>query len=347
MTIATAPVADFLHMTTSTEPLSDDILQQASAWLVKISSDESTQQDQDDFQRWLAQDPMHQLAVQQMQQVIERLQQIKTPQDHGASRRILQQALQHKPQFKFKPNFPLLSLIIFSALSLWIATAILPIQFWLADHQNCYNQWQKQQMTDHSQIQSAGRTAYNLTFNHKQRQVNLLEGNILVDVHKDPQRPFVIQTAYAQIQALGTRFIVNQTDHETVVTMLESKVSVQTQQGQYIVAAGQQLKISANGQIQQKDISTDSIEHAWQKRSLIVENMPLAQVLNILESYGQTKILYQDDQIQHLKVTAILPLDHQAQAFNLLEESLGIKIQHYIPFINIVKVPAAARTNPE
>lgn len=317
-------------------PSSDDfecLLEQASEWLVKMTSDTCTEQDQLAFKQWQQQSPQHQAAAQRIQTMIDRLQQLQQPQDHSVTRTIIENALTEQPKFKFKPDMPILILACCSIFVILMAGYLLPLNYWTAENTNKYNSWRNETLIDQSEIRISGHSAYNLHFDQKQRVVELLQGNILVDVAKDAKRPFIIQTENGSIKALGTKFMVHKTDRYTILTMLESKVEVKTKSNTAIVVAGQQAVIDQLGSIVLKPISTRIMETAWYKHSLAVEEMPLDQVLEILDSYQQGKLYYNKDQIKQLKVTAILPLNEENKAFYLLQDSLPIRVSHPIPYV--------------
>lgn len=313
----------------------EKLLEEASEWLVKLSNENSTLQQRQDFEYWVQQSPQHQAAVQRIQSMINRLEQLKQSQDKTASRHIIQNALQDQPKFKFQPHLPFMFTIL-SILMGIIVYHVLPIYHWMADEKNSYQEWHETTLNDGSGIKISGHSAYNIRFDKQLRIVELLNGNIMVNVAKDTQRPFIVKTEYASIKALGTRFMIHQSSEQTILTMLESRVEVKTSTQTLMVVAGQQVVINKTGDISTKEISSALIESAWKHHSLAIEEMPLNQVLDILESYHLGQVWYQKDAIDHFKVTAVLPLDDQQKAFNLLQDSLPIQVNQPLPYVTIV-----------
>lgn len=317
---------------------SDVLVEQAAAWLVKISSGNCSAEQQQEFLKWQQQSPAHQKAVERMQGMISQLQQLQ--QEHHPQHQIIEQAIHEQDDLNHKLNIS--SLILIFALSTLLlgllSWQVFPVNHWLADTSNRYDQWSTQTLMDHSQISISGHTAYNIKYDHDQRTIQLLEGNILVDVAKDASRPFVVKTEFASITALGTRFIVQHYDEQTILTMLESRVAVQPHSSsqQYVIEAGQQVVIDSTGIHHPQTISPAMLEQAWQKHSIVIDQMPLDQVLDILQSYQKGKIYYHRDELKALRVTAILPLDQNA--FTLLQDSLPIEIKQPLPYITQVKL---------
>ncbi|AOA57920.1 FecR family protein [Acinetobacter larvae] len=347
--------------TTATESphaIADEVIEQAAAWLVEISSDDCDAEQYAAFLRWQDADPSHAQAIRSMQVMIdqlEHLQQLQQTQyptphipsavaestdSHFAQSEIVEHAIQEQQQLekKFSYRSALSMFCILGILTVLFSWQFLPVNYWLADQRSHYQQWSEQQLLDQSHIKISGESAYNIHFDPTQRRIELLSGNIMVDVAKDPQRPFTVSTTYADIQALGTRFMVQHSAEQSILTMLESKVVVHSKQtGQtQIIQAGQQVMIDGNGIHAIQAISPALYQQAWQQHRLIVDQMPLSQVLDILQSYQQDKIYYRAADLHGLHVTAILPLDDPQQAYTLLQDSLPIQIRQPLPYIRYV-----------
>ncbi|KAA8734495.1 DUF4880 domain-containing protein [Acinetobacter qingfengensis] len=309
-------------------PLSDtELMEQVALWLLKMQSIDCTAQDRQEFLDWQQQNPRHVEMVKQMQSTFQPFEQFK---QHTISHQIIEQAVeQTQPDHLFKKSHKILSIIficIFTAvMGYWANT-----QYWFADTKNRYNSWNEQVLPDDSEIKISGHTAYNIKFNQQQRVIELLDGNILVDVAKDAQRPFIIDTEFAQIKALGTRFIVQHHGQATILTMLHSSTEVTTtlingQQQIVKVDAGQQIIIDLQGIHPVQKISIQQAETAWQQHMLAIDLMPLDQVLAILQSYDDRTFKYDAQALNHIEVTAMLPLD--GRGLVLLENSLPITVE--------------------
>jgi ferric-dicitrate binding protein FerR (iron transport regulator) len=57
------------------------------------------------------------------------------------------------------------------------------------------------------------------------RDIELLSGQALFDVAKDPGRPFVVRSGGTEVRAVGTQFDVYKKHHGVVVTVIEGRVS--------------------------------------------------------------------------------------------------------------------------
>jgi transmembrane sensor len=308
---------------------SQELLEDAATWLVIMSSDECTEEERKAFWQWQQQDPRHAQIVEQLQATLGQFTQLQD-QHHKHNQVILEQTLES--QGDEASIWRLRSILFFvtsAVLMAVVAWQILPVQYWVADHQNSYQQWTEQRLSDYSQIKTSGKTAYDVDFDQQQRLISLYQGNILVDVGKDAKRPFVVHTEYAKITALGTRFIVRQYGEQTILTMLSSKtqvVALAQPATHYTLQAGQQMIINAEGVQSVTTIPAALIEQAWQQRVLVVQNMPLDQLLKILQNYQSETLLYDAQRLHAIAVNATLPLD--GSALVLLENSLPIGLEH-------------------
>lgn len=311
--------------------LPEEILEQAALWLVTLADEEATDEDIQTFKQWQQQDIRHVEAVTEMQQTMglfHRAQQ--TSHTHIASQ-IIEQVLtdaqleeQNKSWSQPRNLLLLAGMAILLALLSW---QILPTDYWLADSRNDSQDWSEQVLSDQSQIHMSGKTAYNVKYNADQRIIELLQGNILVDVAKDANRPFIVQTRFAKIKALGTRFIIHHSDQRTTLIMLHSATEVapvEINQHAVIVKAGQQVSIDEHGVSSALPIQPSLLDEAWQQHALVVDKMPLGQVLDILQSYQSRNLHYRAEDLQHIQVSAILPLNDSA--LTLLQQSLDIRI---------------------
>ncbi|AOA57745.1 FecR family protein [Acinetobacter larvae] len=300
------------------------IMQQAALWLVKMSSDDRTDADQEAFEQWLQQNPKHLKQLQALEKTLGNFYQLKQQNTPQAISNTLEQS--------FLWNGRSALLILFSTLMiLAMSWKVLPTQQWFADTKTTYDQWQEQLLSDHSEIKISGTTAYDIRFNQQQRLIDLYRGNILVDVAKDAQRPFIVKTKNAKITALGTRFIIHHYDDVTILTMLESKTKVELlgenrdKHPAITVAAGQQLILNKQGVIAQTNVPTTLFEEAWQQHMLVVQDMPLSHVLGILKTYSSMGITFEAESLQDVKVSATLPLNDDG--IDLLSKSFNLKVE--------------------
>jgi transmembrane sensor len=81
-------------------------------------------------------------------------------------------------------------------------------------------------LSDGSTVELNSRSRIRVRFSEHEREVDLLEGQVLFHVAKDRTRPFVVHSGKARVQAVGTQFDMYRKQNGTVVTVLEGRVAV-------------------------------------------------------------------------------------------------------------------------
>lgn len=308
------------------------IAEQAAEWVVKLSTEQCSADDLQALAQWKQQSPQHLQAFEQLEKLIQGVQSL---QQHNIDSQhpIMQDKVLGKKR-KLPPHFSAFVMVLLFAGLLYA----LPWQFWTADVKNPVQAWQQQVLEDSTTIQASGKTIYNIQYSGQQRTIALLQGNILVDVAKDAHRPFVVKTGQGEIQALGTRFIVQHHDDLTIVSMLESKTKVDMgkENPSIVLKTGQTLYLD-HGVVKVDENSPQALLQAWESKKLVVNNMPLDQILQILASYQTSYYMYSKENLQHFRVTAVLPLDQPEVALQLLSEHVGLDISNYSQYVTSIE----------
>jgi transmembrane sensor len=81
-------------------------------------------------------------------------------------------------------------------------------------------------LNDGSTVELNSRSRVRVRFSEAERDIDLIEGQALFHVAKNPQRSFVVSADGTQIRAVGTQFDVYRKSSGTVVTVVEGKVAV-------------------------------------------------------------------------------------------------------------------------
>lgn len=176
-------------------------------------------------------------------------------------------------------------------------------------------------------------------FDSTQRLLALRSGELLVDVAKDPSRPFVVETEHGRIRALGTKFLVQHNDDSTRLVMLHSQVEVVTASGaRQVVEAGESLLFNDHGILSLQ--RSNGHESAWMQGRLEVRDRPLSEVIDSLRRYHRG-IVHVSAEVADLRLSGLYPLDDSDRTLQLLERSLPIRILWHNPYwISIEPCPS-------
>ena len=313
------------------------IVRQAAEWLVALS-DDASEALQAEFQAWQEADPRHAAAVARMRTLVGEVMQL---QQTGAVGRAALNASFVRPRRKqgVRRAAAGAALALVLGVSCLLGMQAYPPALLLADLRAGTGEWQQHRLADNSQLTLNSGSAVNLHFGKRERRIELLRGEVLVEVAPDPNRPFLVETEHGRIRALGTRFIVRREDGQTRLYMLESRTAVQSDRerraglaAQQVVAEGQGIAIHAMGLGTLEDVDARGLEQAWQRHQLIAHERPLGEVLDELSRHRPGRILVADE-VRNLRVSAVLPLDDTTRALALLESGLSIQVSSVTPWL--------------
>ena len=362
------------------------IAEQAAHWIVQLSSDCQVERSsaRQDFARWKNADPRHAYIAQRMEELLSRVQSIG--QQHSQSIKPMQATLQAVAKLDATPKMPrkrasslrraasTLAIVCMLVLPSCLLVRSAPdeamdyFRYLAADISTPTGQWHTSVLADGSRITLSSASAINVHYSAGERVISLVRGEILVDVAKDAQRPFIVATPQGRMRALGTRFVVSRKGDVTSLSMLESRVQVLTanqiadqnsQHSQHSqgghdngmqVQAGQRTHITANATSKLEKFDPHSIEDAWQSHQLVVQDQSLPDVLDTLERYRPGSIFYDSEKLGDIRVSAVLPLEDTTQALQLLVNSFpALRVRTLTPYLVRVDVAPdlAAREAPQ
>jgi transmembrane sensor len=190
-------------------------------------------------------------------------------------------------------------------------------------------------LEDGSRILLDRRSRLRVSFTAAARDVELLDGQAHFEVAKDTHRPFRVRTSSAEVVAVGTMFDVATQQARTTVTLIEGRVNVRTISGiaqaepkVEALAPGQQLGIASDGQFLDKRAVKIENVTAWQRGTIILDDMPLPDALTAMNRYSMTQIVIRGPALQSRRVSGVFRIgDVETEAialeryFNLRETS--------------------------
>lgn len=321
---------------------------QAAEWLVRLSSDDDTEDRrtiEHEFERWKQHDPLHAEAASALEALIGQVKQVGAGDSalSGPARRALEHSFENigRRRERLRRNVRMAVLCLLLSIPVWLLFRAYPAAILLADVSTPAGQWQQQKLADGTLLALDGSTAVDIELSGGRRIVRLLQGRIWVDVAPDPDRPFVVVTPFGDMQALGTRFIVSLTPEAAQLTMLESRVSIQPADRVEIrvLEAGQQIAVTAAGYGPQQRIDIATTEQAWHDHQLIVQDRPLPEVLAELGRHRRGYLLFDTQALARYRVSAVLPLDRPEQALQLLQRSFpALRLRSMTPYLTWVGV---------
>jgi transmembrane sensor len=178
-------------------------------------------------------------------------------------------------------------------------------------------------------------------FTRSQRRVEVLSGQAHFAVAKDATRPFVVSAGGGETLAVGTEFDVYQRANETVVTLIEGRVTVTSPQGGSTaiqLAAGEQVSYSKHGTAQRTaDLQRAS---AWRARKLDFSDTPLSEAISEANRYSNLKIELRGTELADARISGVFEAGRNDAVAEGVRAYFGLRLERFGDDL-IVLSPAA------
>ncbi|TGE01152.1 FecR family protein [Methylobacterium nonmethylotrophicum] len=305
----------------------DPVDEAAAGWVVRLASSDATEADRAAFDAWLAADPVHAASYAEMEALWRRLghlpEPLPGPSPEARTRRI--------------PKGPA-GLAAILVLGATLADQSGLADRWRADLWSRTGEVAHATLADGSRVDLNTGTALALRFTGTERRVQLLRGEAVFDVAREPGRPFIVEGGGLEVRALGTVFVVRADGAGRPVGVAEGRVEV--------TAAGRQLRVSAGEAIAREDGAVPTIVKAdvgrataWRDGRLVVSGERLSDVLAEFARYRRGRIVLLDARAGERRVTGAFDLRNTDDALAAVASALGLRVTHVTPLLVLVGSP--------
>lgn len=285
---------------------------EALEWFVLMKDEQASDQQRRAFGDWLAADPAHAAAYDRASALWDRFDIVKPEYDR------LRQSGRIGRRGVLIGGLALLA----AAPALYALTR--PGAF--ADYTTGVAERLAFTLPDGSMVELGSYSALSLDFTPRRRRLLLHRGQAFFRVAPVPNRPFTVEAETGAIQALGTEFDVKLAADRVVVTVIEHAVEVQAARSAPVVLeAGWQISYGGDGIAPPQRVDL-AVTQAWRQDRIIVEDVPLRQVLRELERYRRGRILLMDGAIADIPVTAVFDTRHTDNALHIISETLPVQV---------------------
>lgn len=287
---------------TTTRDSSADIDATAAAWAARVDRGPLSEEDQAALEAWAAQDPRRAGAYAKALAVNAHLDRAAalgadfSPAAHPAARAADRRRLLATGGVLAAAS--VVGAVGFGALSLKgrVATAKGDIR--------------RAPLADGSAVTLNTDTAIRAAFDGKIRRVDLLRGEALFDVAKDPTRPFVVVAGDVRVRAVGTSFTVRtRADGRVGVIVREGVVEVwRGPDGKPIrLAAEHAVQVTRAGPVTSVAISAAAVDRvlAWRQGQIDLNGMTLGQAAEEFARYSDHRVVIDDPAVAQLKMTGL------------------------------------------
>ena len=198
-------------------------------------------------------------------------------------------------------------------------------------------------LSDGSTLELNTDTEVRIRMTDDAREVDLLRGEVLVDVAKDPARPFRVLSDGVVAQAIGTRFNVYRRGDDTVVTVIEGRVAVnqspavpapQTSAAGAIatiepveLTAGLRVAIPTNAVQVVPEPANIAKATAWTERRLMFDDEPLSAIVAEFNRYNRSRLIIADTELSNRRLSGVFDANDPDEFVALISSLEQIEVQ--------------------
>ncbi len=193
-------------------------------------------------------------------------------------------------------------------------------------------------LDDGSKLELNTDSRVRISMTENSRDIELIRGELLVDVATDPGRPFRVRTVNAVVEAIGTRFNVYLRNAATEVTVVEGRVSVDWEASlveDSQSSMGGHLELNAGGKAvvaqNQADpvMSPANIERAtaWVEQRLDFDDETVAAVAAEFNRYNRSRIMVADPTLAAKKISGVFDVNDPGAFVALLGGLNAVEIE--------------------
>lgn len=320
-------------MNPDSDPSDPTVTEQASLWAARLDGSILSAADRAALDEWLAGDPVHRALLAQFCQFSADLEQ-QMPLIAG----IREQSAEIPAPKSAQPH-PWLRRPLMAGAMLTAAAAV-AVAFWVARPRTQeaslatpVAQRQTLDLVDGTVVELNAQTSLQVQISGGERHVRLAAGEAFFSVHKDPARPFIVETPAGSVRVTGTKFNVRtETAGALEVTVLEGSVQARPEKAggpaaaPVLLAAGDQLSATAGSARVQK-LTGAALDHAlaWRQGQIVFDGVPLREALGRFARYHGRGITATPDAAE-LRVGGRFSLDDLDGFFSALEEVLPVRV---------------------
>lgn len=326
--------------------MSDVIDEKATDWLLRLNEADATAQDLDAFNAWYARDPRHRQAYNKVAGLwsdLETLQSVIVEPVPGniTAFPARPEASDQPTRVKGRVGRPVWIGAIAACIALLLVFSTLEAPHYFADHSTATGQQSVIHLADGTIGYLNTDTTIDVSFGPAGRRINLLKGEALFEVAKDPARPFEVSAHGGRAVALGTTYAVRADFRSgaTAVTVAEGIVSVRTGDGntsQSIVNAGQQVRYATDGALAPV-VNIDVADAlAWRRGLISFDDLPLEDALAEIDRYMPGLIVLLAEDVASKAVTATLSIKSLDDGLEALASTQNLSVHKVSPYLTLL-----------
>ena len=327
-------------------PESSEIDRAAADWTMRIDRGLSPAE-QDEYTQWLAVDPRHRDAMALYQwgwDEFDRLAGLQTthhaqidPDLLAPGNRFARKSSLVKGLFV---GIPLAASIILMMTLFWPDSSPKPTPFATKAAVELIARIEQRSLEDGSTIELNRGAVVETEYTADMRRARLVRGEANFDVARDPNRPFIVNVAGVDVQAVGTQFNVRLADGLVDVIVSEGIVKVTTFDSKSsdplvveepLLEVGQRATVRLGGGIRLDvtDLSPSEMDQelGWQPRLLDFDDAPMSEIVAEFNKRNEVRLVLGDASLEEMHLSNYFWSDNVEGFVRLMESSFGMRAE--------------------
>lgn len=308
-------------MTEATSSVGEDdaaetIAARAAYWDARLRSEQCSQAERAEFQRWLELDPTHAEAFELLQMGIGTLQ--SAAKTNPALRAMRDRAVAvrrgaRRSKFTVRAAAALACVCVggvIAGVQLRESTFVergVPSVF-----QTAVGERSTVQLQDGSEISLDTSSRVEVTYSKARRAIEIDAGRAYFRVAKDALRPFAVDVAGREVVAVGTEFDIRLDERTLVVTLIEGRVDVSAsgagvgdRSTTRTLAPGERMTVDRTTGVATVERADLERTVSWRQGKILFEDTPLDEAVEEMNRYSQTPIVVNDAALRGLRVNGM------------------------------------------
>lgn len=341
---------------TTRDPATTHARQCAAHWLSVLSDEKCTEAERQQFFAWLRASGQHVDEFLRLSRLAGRLNQRdlwpdaemaaliaaakSSGEENVTSLDVFPEVAATRPEHK-PVRWPLAAAIASVFVVVGLIAGRTQIEQWFApEYLTAVGEQRSITLEDGSVVELNSQSRLRAHFEDDLRAIELIDGEAIFRVSKDPNRPFRVRTGATDIVAVGTAFNVKASDARTVVTVLEGRVRVNQRAvadrsalaaakaiSEYELAVGDQLIVAKTQPAIRVSLRDTEKVTAWTERRLIFEDTPLATAAAEFARYSPRAIRIEDPTVAERKINGVFDATDPASLAEFLEGDATLQVR--------------------
>lgn len=296
---------------------------EAQAWVVRLGSQQATEDDALAFRRWCAQSRAHADAFVRAREVWQAMApaalRVRQQEEREARRRM--PVAGRRALLGGAVAASVAYLAVSPPLGLWAS-----VTEWGADYRTATGEQREVAMADGAVLQMNTQTRVNLQRGAEGGEsIELLAGEAEVATQASAVARVTVAAAGGTVSAVRARFNIRNLDGEVCVTCLAGQVEVSRGAQQVRLDEGRQLRYGAAGLGAVAAVDTGPVS-AWRRRQLVFNQVPLSEVVAEVNRYRHGRLVLTSEALGRSKVQASFSIDRLDDVAMLVRDVYGAQL---------------------